>query len=73
VSAHLCTTFDPLCYRCDLNLDELGTEPPVADRLRSLADAEIEAAKDGTRVQKTAAKAAATAYRLAAEMIEESE
>ena len=43
----------------------------VADRLRTLADADLEAAKDGTRIQRAAAKAAARAYRLAADMIEE--
>lgn len=46
-------------------------EPPVEDRLRALATAELEAAKGGTRIQKTAAKAAARAYWLAADMIEE--
>ena len=49
----------------------LEREPSVESRLRSLATAELEAAKGGTRIQKTAAKAAARAYRLAADMIEE--
>lgn len=43
----------------------------VAARLRALALAEVTAARHGTRVQKTAARAAARAYRLAAEMVEE--
>lgn len=42
-----------------------------AGRLRLLAMADEEAAKHGSRNQKAAAKAAARAYRLAADMIEE--
>ena len=57
---------------------EAGPAPPeahraaqVADRLRALALAEVTAARHGSRVQKAAARAAASAYRLAAEIVEE--
>lgn len=43
----------------------------LAERLRTLADADLESARGHTRTAKAAAKAAAEAYRLAADMIED--
>jgi len=51
--------------------DQRMSQQDLADRLRVLAMADEESAKDGTRTAKAAAKAAADAYRLAASMIEE--